>query len=204
MIELVIKTLIISGGKMSESNTRRQQILYIGIVVAIVIALIAILCLLFNGNRTYTSDNGTSYSISVLHCEASDIDGAFFAPDNTINNKHEIKITYQQDTVNKISYTYKSDYQTTASADNVNAVLHAKYNKYMAQYDLDPMTLNPIFSVIDNKLSINLLSEVSDINTPIGVLFFLDSNEVTQITHTSLDSLSKVYTQKGFVCKIKE
>ena len=189
---------------MSESNRKKQQTLYIGVLICILVAVAVILCLLFTGRETRTSDNGNVYSTDILDCESTEPEGAFFVAENAVDNKHEIKVTYQNEKPSKISYTLTGNYSTERAADQTIASLHAKYNKYMAQYDLDPEILGPVFSNVEEAFKINLITDVDKINSATGMLFFLDSTETIKLKSYTNGDLEKIYETKGFSCKFSK
>ena len=69
---------------MSESKKSKQKLLYIGGGICVIVAITAVLCLLFNGKETKISDNGGNSSVSVLDCRVSDppIEGFFGAKES--------------------------------------------------------------------------------------------------------------------------
>lgn len=189
---------------MSESKRKKQHSLYIGIIVCILVAVAAILCLLFTGKETYVSEGDNIESVDALYCRASEQEDSFFGKENVINDKHEIKITQRQDEIDKISYTYIGYYGSEKEAKDANAVLHAKFNNYMGEHNLEPSVLGPVFSVVKDNLRINLMTEISNINEAIGKLFFLDPAGINSVRNNKLESLKKLYSSQGFVCKIKD
>ncbi|MCR5700086.1 MAG: hypothetical protein K6G49_01470 [Candidatus Saccharibacteria bacterium] len=189
---------------MSESKSKKQQYLYIGIIVCIVVAVAAILCLLFTSKETKISDNGKVHSIDILNCQATGPEGAFFVAENAVDNKHEIKVTFQNEKPTKISYTLTGDQSTAGATDQTIATLHAKYNIYMGQYGLDPETLEPIFSNVDEAFKISLITDVDKISSATGALFFLDANEATKLKNYASEDLEKIYEARGFSCEFSK
>lgn len=186
---------------MSEFKKDKQKLLYVGVGVCLLAAVAAILCLLFSSKETKISDNDGNSSISVLDCKVSDPTvESFFESKDAINNEHEIKITYRGDEVDKISYTYVADFASEKDADEANATLHAKYNKYMAQYSLEPAKLGPTFTVVNSSFKVNLFADTSKINFAVAGLFFLDTGDIELLEGGKIEDLRKVYFQKGFNC----
>ena len=189
---------------MSESNRKKQQALYIGVIICILVAVAAILCLLFTGKETRTSDSRNVYSTDMLSCKSTEPEGAFFVAENAVDNKHEIKVTYENEKPAKISYTLTGNQDTEKAAEQAIASLHAKYNKYMAQYSLDPEALEPIFSDVKEAFKISLIADVDKINTATGALFFLDSTETLKLKNHANGDLEKIYETKGFSCEFSK
>ena len=188
---------------MSERDNSRQK--YLGIAAAFVVVAIfaAILYLLFKGDEEYTSvDNDNIYSTEILYCEASVLEDPFFSASGEISSSHEIKVIYSQGKANKVSYTYVGNFYSEDDANGVNADLHAKYNKYMARYNLSPTILGPTFSVIGTKFKVNLYTDIINIDGMTGVLFFLNPDEAVRMASESSEILKLVYSEKGFDCKI--
>ncbi|MBR0372846.1 hypothetical protein IJH72_02830 [Candidatus Saccharibacteria bacterium] len=186
---------------MSEPKNGKQKSLEITIFCISIAVVTVILCLLFSGKETRTSSNNI-YSTKILYCVNNNPEDSFFTDSNAINNKHEIKVTYKDDKPDKVSYTYTGKFNTSTKADNSNATLHAKYNKYMAEYDLSPTILSPTFSVVESKLKINLFTDISNINNKTGKLFFLNLDEISSLTSESADKLKDIYSDKNFSCEI--
>ncbi|MBQ9485078.1 hypothetical protein IJU85_03200 [Candidatus Saccharibacteria bacterium] len=187
---------------MSESNNNAKYYKYsIGCLIITIIAVV--LYLLFNNKTIYKpAEDDDSKLIGTLYCSSDNLDNSFFRMDNAINNNHEIKAIYRQQKIDKISYTYTGIFRTEAEADNSDAVLHAKYNKYMAQYDYNPELLAPTFSVIGTKYKVVLYTDFSDIDGAVSGLFFLEPDEISNVADGSVEYLGEIYSRKGLNCEV--
>ncbi len=183
----------------SKSNWQKHKN---SVIVCFFITIIAFVsCLFFIGEETYTESKQV-YSIEVLQCLSSNPINSFFGYSDSVNSKHEIKITYRQDEPDKISYSYNNILSSEEDAQHVDAVLHAKYNNYMGEHKLNLSTLGPIFMVVENKFKINFYTKFSNINAINGVVFFLSPEEVVNVANNSIGKTKELYTSKNFVCSI--
>lgn len=184
----------------SESKKQRQPELVALVIIAMI--FVVVLCLLFTNQEIHISNIGTEHTFNALYCTSFHYKNAFFAIDNEVNSKHEIKLIYQNEKAYKMSLTYTSDFETESSANNASAILHAKYNHYMGQRNLSPTILSPTFSVINNSLKINLFTDISNIDAITGSLFFLSPSEAIGISKRTPEEIQEFYAKKGFNCVI--
>ena len=186
---------------MSDSDNK-QRYLGVAVLCALIATVAVILCLLFSSKETRISNNNNTYSTETLYCIINNPEDAFFADSNTINNKHEIKVTYKDKKPDKASYIYTGIFNSSTNADHSNAILHAKYNTYMADYNLSPAILGPTFSVVESKLKINLYTDTSNITSETGKLFFLSPDETSTLIEKPAEQLKNIYSNKQFSCNI--
>ena len=108
----------------------------------------------------------------------------------------DVRIVYEiikDEVVDKLSYEFEGIYNSEESAEQDNAVLHARYNIYLSQYDMDSESLTPIFQTVDNKMRIKLyLDSYGKMNSVYGKLFFIGDGSMDTIAKKSVDETRKI------------
>ena len=156
--------------------------------------------LMFNGSETRTSATEISHPVDALICKSTNPEGGFFKlPDNT-ESKHEIKITYEDGQSKKISYSLNNTFDDETAAKNNVASLHADYNIYMGENNLNVNTLSPSFVSSGNVVRLNLFATLVNLKASVSQFFFLTSNELSVVLSGSETSANKIYTSKNFTC----
>ncbi len=187
-------------GESTKNNKIRN-----GIIIGVVVALVVVaLVFLLKGNETRVSGGNETKKLSVLDCEASQPTNPFFHNADTITPKHEIKVTFQGDDFDKISYNFFGNYRNNDIADTANASLHASYNNYMGEHKIYPELFYPTFIATDSSVKINLYAEKAKVQPSTGVFFFLSGEDVTNLDNYTKDDLTRIYSSKGFSCTFHE
>lgn len=187
-----------SGGEMTEKTK-----LAIGAIatVAITAGVAFALYLLFYTNETHVTMVEDEVETSVLVCRAMTVlDDSFFDTSNVLNVEQEVKTIFNDNMPDKLNYLYSGDYVSAEGASKANDLLHADYNIYMAD---KAESLTPTFSIIDNKLRINLFADKNQMNSRVGKLFFLSNEEVADFVKYKAEDLMKLYQNKGFSCELE-
>lgn len=149
------------------------------------------------------SEDQTDKTVS-LQCEVSDIDGAFFESSTAQKITHEIRATFKNDKIDKMSYTFYGVYNSHSVAENVNAILHGQYNKYMGEQGLSQQSLNPDFATIGDDLKITLFTDRAKLSSLTTQFFFLDTDEYQRLASRSVSEMKELYEAKGFSCEVNE
>lgn len=185
----------------AEKNSKMSRIILVGVIaVAIIIALFFLL----RGNETRTSGGGENEKLGILDCVSTQPTNPFFSYDGTISPKHEVKVTFNGEKVDKISYNFYGNYRDNATAEHASAVLHADYNKYMGARGIYQEIFYPTFIASDSSLKINLYAEKRDIQSATSMFFFLSGEEVNNLDNYKKDDLTEIYESKGFSCTFHE
>ena len=186
---------------MEEKKEKSNRTIAIPIIL-IIIFIIIILYFLLSGRETHTTDGGDNSVTTALNCTAGSIDGSFFTSSTANSVENQVKITFKEDKPDKWFYSYDGTYRDYGIAEQDNAVLHAKYNKYLGGNDINHEIFTPTFSTVKTKLRINLYAkESSMINRITAVLFFINGDNYEEILDYSRDQIADYYQKQGFSCE---
>lgn len=184
-----------------EKNNKKNIVR--AVVFAVIVGIVALVIFLLTYRaETHIYESYQDVDVSSLVCKSSDNESAFFNSETANSVVHKIKIIYSNEVVDKLSYEFEGIYNSEESAEQDNAVLHARYNIYLSQYDMDSESLTPIFQTVDNKMRIKLyLDSYGKMNSVYGKLFFIGDGSMDTIAKKSVDETRKIYENKGFLCE---
>lgn len=187
-----------------EKQKKNKRIIVKTLVFAILVAIIAgIIWLLTNQREEYTSTNIKKEESSFLNCKASYLpegEGLVLKPKEAESSNYMIKMLFEEEKLNSIAYNFDGSYETKEKAENVMAILHADYNKYMGSNGLSTETLNPIFTHNENRVKVSFYAERKNLNLIVAPIFLIDKDEYGGMTEFSLENLKALYEGKGFSC----
>ena len=188
---------------MSETEKVRDHTLVVkAIFFALLIGVVlALIWLLTYKQESYVSSEVESGEYGALECTSPDPSEPFFTFDTTQEATHEIKILFADSKLKNATYKYDGIYASREAAENAEAWLHGDYNKYMGNNGINEESLNPNFSVNDNKLIISLYAEANEINDVVAKLFFMDTDAVNKLKNFSVKDFKLLYETKGFTCQ---
>ena len=186
-------------GKNSRNILLTASILFVIAVVAGILALF-----LTNGKETHTVAEESKDGSGVLYCESRARDDAFFKSPGVINEKHELKIIFQNQKAGEMSYTYTGKFNSNEIAESNSSSLHAKYNLYMADIGLDHESLSPTFSIIKSDVVANLYITQKIFSSGLAQFMFLTSEEYSKVNDYTMEEFANLYSKKGFSCTIRE
>ena len=181
-----------------EKDNKRNMVR--AIVFAVIVGIVALVILLLTyKTETHIYETYQDVDVSSLVCESNDNESAFFNSETASSVEHKVKIKYSNGTVDKLAYEFEGIYDSEESAEHDNAVLHARYNNYLGQYNIDGESLTPVFQTIDNKLRIKLyLDSYGNMNSAYGKLFYIGSGSLDTVAKKPMDETRKIYENKGF------
>ena len=212
--------------KMVQNSNKRNIWPLIAICIMIVVLALFIAVWLFGGNTTYIEGSGGAPEdkMATLNCELDglDVEGedvddeadnesggesddkkAFFVSKSVQRYNHEIRVVFKNQRPDAWQYHYNGTYNSNDSAEAAEAALHADYNIYMGENDLEQSSLNPVFSTIKSKVQISLYGDEKTITPATARFFFLESDELNNIFDSTIDDLKKDYEDDGFSCTLK-
>lgn len=171
----------------------------------LIIAIVVILLLTLTGNSaSYTSDVIKENSISILDCKSENPNEKFFSHNAESAVIHEIKITFDDNTIDKLTYTYTGRYATNSEAKDALSWMQGDYNKYMGTTSVYQEDLTPTFSAIGTEAIINLYFNANTFNSETARFVFLDDGEYTAAINMSAKNIEKIYREKGFSCEFNK
>ena len=183
--------------------SKNNKILTLVLIGVGLIALAIFIAILVNGSETRTSEPQESNSISAVHCTAGGIEDAFFYSDKVNTIENEIKVTYNNDKIDKMYYSYNGTYRSSDVVHEDEVRLHAKYNTYMGENGQKIEDLNPAYDEMNNKLHIGFYTDNFDkINEATSVFFFINKDDISKVKKYSIEEMKKYYESKGFSCEI--
>ena len=193
---------------MSQEDDRKKKKLIIdAVIVAAIVGIIALAIMLLTYKReTRITDTYANVDKAALSCYSdNNTESGFFYSDAVSKVRHEIKIVYNDGSIDKVSYAYSGEYDSSDAAEHDDAVLHARYNIYMGEHDMNSGSLNPVFISSGNKLTISLyLDGYKKMNSVLGKLFYIGSASMETIGKNSVEETKKHYENKGFSCEIQD
>lgn len=189
-----------------EKNGHKKPIAEAVVIITIVVFIVLIILLLTHKKEAHIIDEHKDDDVVALVCTLDEnIDSTFFNSETATSVKHVVKATYNNGSIDKMSYEYKGDYESKDAAEHDDAVLHANYNYYMGERGEKSESLTPVFQVVDNKLTIKLyLDRYKDINSTTGRLFYIGSGLEDIIGRNSVEDTEKYFERKSFSCIIDE
>lgn len=175
------------------------------IVFFILICILVLAVVILNGgSESRTSINVNTNSIGILDCKSENPTGRFFSYESEKKSMHEVKIAFDDDGINKLSYTYTGNFSSNEEVVEALSSMHADYNKYMGTKDTYQEDLTPTFSPINLEAIINLYINEKTFNYDTARFVFLTDEEYAGIKTMSTKSIEKLYSGKGFSCKFSE
>lgn len=187
-----------------EKKKTARRIIVTCLFVAVLLLVVAWMIHLLNGKETRLSSSDESLRLKSLSCSASEVEDAFFASNNEVDAKHDVKFTFSGNTVGKASYIYVANFETEKEATTAANDFHVKYNVYMGSTGTYQEDLTPTFTQAGKKVIINLFIDSDKFNADTAKFLFLNADEFSDDGKYAIDELMKIYTGKGFSCTNRE
>ena len=183
-----------------DKNNKILTLVLIGVILLIVAAFIAIFA---NGKETRTSEPVGGEHISAVYCTAKGMEERFYYSENVNTVENEIKITYTNNSIDKLHYSYDGVYRSYDVMKQDDGVFQAKYNNYMSENGRKSEDLSVAYDEMNTKLHIGVYADsVDKLNEVTAVFFFVSKEDVNQFKKYSMEEVSKYYKNKGFSCNI--
>ena len=181
---------------------KKRRIRYIAIALVLFIIVI-ILIFLLKRSETRFSDDTAKDEISALDCKTGPIEDGFFVSETANSTSNELKITFKNQKMDKIYYSYYGVYRSEDVANADDTHLHAKYNIYMGENGVEQGSLNPNYSVVKTKYHISLyVDDYDKINPVTAKFFFIDKEDIEEFNSYPIDTLKSYYEKKNFKCEV--
>lgn len=167
------------------------------IVLAVIVAVFA------NGKETRISESVENEHISAVYCTAKGMENAFFGSERVNMITNEVKITYNNDGIDKLYYSYNGTYRSNEVMKQDDGVFQAKYNYYMNEQGQKSDDLSVAYDEMNNKLHIGVYADSPNkINEATSVFFFIGKDDVAKVKKYSMEEMEKYYENKGFSCNV--
>lgn len=191
---------------MKEEKEKRNKVLMRAAMAIMALVLVIILLYLITQKReTRTSEANNESEISALTCRTNSNEFAFFVAKTANEVEHELRLVYSDGKLDKMSYVFRGEHVSNESARQEVTNLHAQYDTYIGQYDMDPNSLTPNFKPSENKSSIMLyLDNYKKMNSVYGKFFFINSGDIDKLGKYSKEETKNYYENKGFSCIISD
>ncbi len=168
------------------------------------VLLISLCLLLSYNNETRTSSYDEGDDLSALFCSSYDPADPFYVPPMAVENRHEIRVAYNNDRPESISYVYTGKYNSTEDADSGDTNFHIEYDMYVGLVKSDKSKITTSFSDVGLESRESLFARVIDLDERIARLFFLNPEELNILRQGESEQLKNAYENKGFICHIIE
>ncbi len=184
----------------NHSNRIMARVSICVVVISVILIIFLVGRDLLQGTEERTSGTIPDSTISAVTCTATNPEEAFFStPTSVLGGSHEIKITSTKNSaVDKVFYTYETNYASNEDASKAEAQFRANYNKALTIDNAEK--LSPNFSVINNKLQITLFGDVSELTSITAQPFFITADDFKSISNFDVPTLTELYQSKGFTC----
>lgn len=179
----------------------------IGVIVVIVALIVLITSIVFQDKEEYITTEYQQNTMNAVVCKASDPKDGFFAMEEdektgVQNATSMIKATYQNDTLDKLTYSYEGKYESKEAAEQAEAKMHALYNQYMTNL---ADKLSPKFSTYDNTMKISLFGSWGDLTAGMAKVFGLTDEDYDALSEKNKpEELSKLFQGKGYLCEVEK
>lgn len=187
-----------------KAKTKSQKVgswVALGIVIVAALILVGLgVSLLFQDKDAQVTSHDAAPSLNAVICEAKSPTEPFFESTGATETEHEIKLAYRNQMVETISYSYETEYTTPEAAKEAEAKLHAQYNKYLGEHAND---LEPVFSLVEDDLTVRLYGETNDLTMGQAKLFFISQEDFEAYEDYDVDDMVKVLEGRGFSCEIQ-
>ncbi len=186
---------------MGKIKKKDIKLIIFAVVGAIVVFLVVWLVYnMFTPKVTNISTERRQTEYSAIKCTATAPEGALFkAQKGASTQTQTIKMTFQDNKVDKIAYEYEGEYSGEEAAEQASTNLHIAYNEYMGA---DAESLSPAFAAVKTTARVNLLVRREKLNSKNAKVFFLNTDEVADIGNYEPEKIEKIYEARGFSCKI--
>lgn len=188
---------------MEQKTPKKKNGMKAGIAWAVVLVVLTagvIVAFMTNGTTTRKSTGDVTTKTDSLYCSTANPKDGFFNPGDATGQSTTIKVVFDGDRADKISYHFEGSYASANDADTALAKMHAAYNNYMGENGLSAESLSPTFASSDGVAKINLYADTDKLNSMTAKLFFLGASEVKN----SAEQLQKAYSSGGFSCNFRD
>lgn len=183
------------------SSTKKNTVFKIIAVCLITVSVGIGVFLMLRGSESYTSVPGSEDVVGALVCRSQTQTNEILHIKDEVSFESEIKITYRNESLDKIAYNYNGVFQDARRAEAAASSAHANYNIYMGNNGLSIDSLSPAFLASGKNLRIDFYSTISKLSNAEASLFFLTDEEIRDVQNLTTQRIQSFYESKGFTCK---
>lgn len=187
-----------------KKNEERTLIRRMATIILIVALLLVFLFAIFYRREIRISEGDLRGSVDFLSCQAKTALEPFFDSNTAMEQTHDVKIIFGEESFDKINYTFTGKFSSNENATTAMADMHAKYNIYMNEINVYQENLQPTFSVIGSDGIINFSIDKSNFTSGTAKLVFLDEEEFMMADQYEVDDFVRILNREGFSCKYRD
>lgn len=193
---------------MKDLNSKKKKLtIDTTIIVVLVVVMVFVVFMLTYKSERHIYDSVIENDTSALVCTSNNNDSEtmFFSSEDATSIEHKIKLVYNDNKIDKMSYELTGEYVSESVAREAKGDFNTKYNIYIGDYDMNLNVLSPIFQYVDNKVRVGLyLDSFEKMNSVIGKLFYISSASLDSVSKSSENETKEYYEKKGFSCIIND
>lgn len=193
---------------MKDLNSKKKKLtIDTTIIVVLVVVMVFVVFMLTYKSERHIYDSVIENDTSALVCTSNNNDSEtmFFSSEDATSIEHKIKLVYNDNKIDKMSYELTGEYVSESVAREAKGDFNTKYNIYIGDHDMNLNVLSPIFQYVDNKVRVGLyLDSFEKMNSAIGKLFYISSASLDSVSKSSENETKEYYEKKGFSCIIND
>ena len=184
--------------KKSKSKTS-HKLVYVGIAL-ICIALVLIIMFGLQGETKISGNFPNPEKTSSLHCEVVGHSYPFFTYDNSKKRTIEVDAVFTGNNLDMVALVYTLNYDDEDTIKESEAVNHAAMNKHFAEDNLGHDLFGSTYTVLSDGVKYNISAKADEIKSSEEAKYFLLDGTGSENTSYTIDSMEKIYRQKGLKC----
>lgn len=193
---------------MKDLNSKKKKLtIDTTIIMVLVVVMVFVVFMLTYKSERHIYDSVIENDTSALVCTSNNNDSEtmFFSSEDATSIEHKIKLVYNDNKIDKMSYELTGEYVSESVAREAKGDFNTKYNIYIGDHDMNLNVLSPIFQYVDNKVRVGLyLDSFEKMNSAIGKLFYISSASLDSVSKSSENETKEYYEKKGFSCIIND
>ena len=175
-------------------------------VVMLVAAVVGAILVVFLWPREVRTSESLDEptSIASLVCETDYMVQPFFSDTAAKTQRYVIKTTYQDGEFSNVSFSYVGIFGSDEEADAAESKMHAKFNLFMYDYNLDPEKYDPNFRNLENEARVDLFSSAKNMSDAFVHVILSYNDAAYTFVKSGHEDLSSIYNKIGYSCEYSE
>ena len=184
---------------MEQSQKQNREWIFVLIgIICIIVAVIAVILFLLQGNIRTEGSGEVEMTESVV-CEGEGVSYPLFRHDSSNSRTMQISVLLGDDKIDTINLVYKLDYNSFDESKQSSAENHADMNRSFSEDSMGPDSLGATYSSFDDGMQITLYAKAKELNGVTAKYFLLDG-----VNSYTKDNIVKKYNGLGLNCEIKD